>query len=179
MNTVILKWNPSFSSYSMLDYLSDIRIMTLEGKRDFDWSVWDYDKIHAGDRFYWLKVGMYGQTGIVGRGTITSEPYEERDWSGRGRKTFYVAYTPELLVNPDALPVLTSAELNHEIPGFEWTGGHSGLILSAEQAERLDALWSKYVLRNVAEFEKAASLERGSKDLIYSQKFNERNPQRR
>ena len=90
MKTVILKWNPAVSSYSMLHYLSDIRMLNVSGLSDFNWSVWDYEQIHEGDKYYWLKVGQCGQVGIVGAGTITSEPYTGEDWSGKGIKTYYV-----------------------------------------------------------------------------------------
>ena len=167
MSTVILKWNPAFSSYSMLHYLADIRDLNLYNDSDFDWSVWEHERIHRGDRYYWLKVGAYGQIGIVGAGTITSEPYSAEDWSGKGRPTFYVSYTADLLLNPDALPILTAKELQAAIPDFEWTGGHSGLVLNDTQAAALDTLWQDFVKRNSEEFERAKSLPRGDRDLIY------------
>ena len=170
MKTVILKWNPAFSSYSMLRYLYDMRELNLHNRFDYNWSVWDYDQIHKGDRFYWLKVGQYGQIGIVGMGTVTSAPYTGEDWSGKGRETYYVNFFPELLLNPDALPILTADELTAAIPDFEWTGGHSGLVLTDAQAARLDALWADFLARNADPFDRAAALPRGDRDLLYRQK---------
>ena len=175
MKTVIFKWNPAFSSYSMFRFLEDLRILNEYDESDYNWSVWDYDKIHKGDRFYWVKVGMYGQVGIAGCGKITSEPYESEDWSGQGRKTYYVDFIPDTLLHPDALPILTCDELKKTIPDFEWNGGHSGLVLTDEQAVILDDLWASFVRRNAKAFEKAATLDRGDGDLIYSKKFKERN----
>ena len=68
MKTVIFKWNPAFSSYNMHHYLSDLIDMVTEYEPDYNWSVWDWKQIHEGDRFFWVKVGMYGQTGIVASG---------------------------------------------------------------------------------------------------------------
>ncbi len=65
MKTVILKWNPAFSSYSMMHYLEDMYRLREEDNFDYNWSVWDWREIHEGDRFFMVKVGMYGQTGIV------------------------------------------------------------------------------------------------------------------
>jgi len=47
MATVILKWNPNFSSYSMFHYLHDIVILNYNDPDYFNWSVWDYDKVHV------------------------------------------------------------------------------------------------------------------------------------
>lgn len=152
MATVIFKWNPAFSSYEMLSFLRDL--FNYKSDPDyvkFDWSVWDYDKITDGDEFYWVKVGL-GQTGIVGHGKITSEPYEGRDWSGKGRKTFYVDFEPDVLINPDALPLLGCQQLAKSIPDFEWDKGHSGLVLNDNQANVLRGIWAEYLKVNKLDF---------------------------
>lgn len=153
MATVILKWNPAFSSYSMKSFLIDLSYCKEDGNDcvGYNWSVRDYDRIHEGDEFYWVKVG-FGQTGIVGHGTITSDPYEGEDWSGRGRRTFYVNFEPDILVNPDALALLTCRELSEAVPDFEWDKGHSGLVLNDVQAERLGHAWANYLEINKKEF---------------------------
>lgn len=166
MSTVILKWNPSFSSYSMLHFLMDIRQSNLGVNVDFNWSVWDHEIIEDGDVFYLLKVGDYGQIGIVGRGVITSDPYPGEDWSGKGRQTFYVDFAPECLINPDVLPILDAATLSAKIPDFEWTGGHSGLVLNENQAIALDGLWKEYLAKNKQEMLRL-SQKKIDFDLVY------------
>ncbi len=84
MSTVILKWNPSFSSYSILRYLQDLYYTNKEGVDDFNRSVWYHDKIREGDRFFFVKLG-YGAQGITASGTITSDPYLGDDWTGAER----------------------------------------------------------------------------------------------
>ena len=167
MKTVIFKWNPAFSSYSMLHYLHDMwRMRNSEGTdSDYNWSTWDWREIHEGDRFYMVKVGMYGQTGILASGMITSEPYKGVDWSGKGRETYYVDFIPDVLLNPDAMSILTCKELNAAIPDFEWDRGHSGLLLTNNQAARLEALWLEFLQRNSHEFQKAV----GRGDCVYLQ----------
>ena len=147
----------------MLHYLHDMYRLKHEGDFDYNWSVWDWQKIHEGDRFYLVKVGMYGQTGIVASGIVTSEPYKDEDWSGKGRETYYVDFLPDVLLNPDALPILTCKELATAISDFEWDRGHSGLVLTDDQASLLDALWQEFLKRNTNEFEKAD----GREDCIY------------
>ena len=164
MNTVILKWNPAFSSYTMLDYLYDLRGINHDDVEYFNWSVWEYEKIHAGDRYFWIKLG-YGAVEIVSAGTITSEPYLGKDWSGKGRKTYYVDFEPEVMINPDTLPILTSTELSQAIPSFDWFKGHSGVVLDAPINAQTEELWQRFLLRYDAYFKKA--LENHPDDQIY------------
>lgn len=165
VKTVILKWNPSISSYNMKHFLDDLCDLKEGFMPDFNWSIWDHAQVEEGARFFWVKVGSHGQLGIVGAGEITSDPYPGEDWSGKGREVFYADFEPEVLINPDAMPILTVAELQAAIPDFEWDKGHSGLVLSDEQAERLEECWSKFLEVNKEAFEKANDDE--DNDLIY------------
>ena len=154
MSTVIFKWNPAFSSSPMIGYLDNLYRICHGEKVQFDWSVWDYDKIQEGDRYYWVKLG-YGQTGIVSSGKIIKAPYQGEDWSGKGRVTYYVDYEPDVMINPDTLPILTSKELTTEIPDFDWYKGHSGIVLNEQQAANLEILWHKFIERNSGFWQKA------------------------
>ncbi|MBR1499160.1 MAG: hypothetical protein IJ615_05965 [Bacteroidaceae bacterium] len=137
MNAVILMWNPEISSFKKEDFLN--------GMKDFDhfrlnWSIWEYEKVQQYDRFFMVRVG--GQnTGIVMSGLIVSEPYKGKDWSGKGREVYYVDLRPSVMVDPDSGLLMTSAELSAQIPGFDWTGGHSGRVLSEEDSVKLMNLW--------------------------------------
>ena len=157
MGVVILKWNPGISSYTMIRFLGDLEKCALsnDGNADMNWSIWDYDKVHDGDVCYLLKVG-YGQTGIAARGIITSEPYMGEDWSWRDRPTRYCDFNFKVMINPDAYPLLDSKALTEAIPDFDWFGGHSGVVLSADQAATLEQLWENYMLRQAEYFEKAS-----------------------
>jgi len=167
MNTLLLRWNPAFSSFSMLDYLQCLAALNTSRFVDFNWSVWDHDKIHAGDRIYWQKLG-FGATGLFGTGLVTSEPYEEEDWSGKGRQTFYVDFEAEVLINPDALPIFQVAPLAARFPDFEWARGHSGVVLPPDAAEMLDSLWREFMAENADEFAKKRASKRRINDYFYS-----------
>lgn len=145
--SVILKWNPAISSFGMLSFLHSIYKEDNEG----DWSIHEYEKVHAGDRFFMVKVGG-GLCGIVGAGEIISDPVQDRDWSGRGRRVFYSDLRYELRVSPDTLPILESGVLEDNIPGFDWRGGHSGAVLEGQQARVLEQLYENYLLANAALF---------------------------
>ena len=170
MKTVIFKWNPAFSSYSMMHYLEDMYRLREEDCFDYNWSVWNWQEIHKGDRFYMVKVGLYGQTGIVASGEITSEPYKGEDWSGKGRETYYVDFLPDVLLNPDALPILTCRELEQAIPDFEWARGHSGLVLTDLQAQKLEEVWAAFLEKNKAVFDSALD-KHYPEDLIYMDEY--------
>lgn len=164
MNVVVLRWNPSFSSYPMLGYLSDIVNLCDYDEADLNWSVWDYEKIKEGDRFFWVKSG-YGATGIVASGVITSAPFESEDWSGKGRRTFYVCFKPEIAINPDALPILSVQELQEKVPEFDFSSGHSGVVLPQDCANRLENVWREFIAQNISRFAKAMASE--INDKIY------------
>ncbi len=157
MSVVILKWNPGFSSYTMVRFLKDLEKCALANNdvTGMNWSVWDYDQVRKGDIFYMLKVG-YGQTGIVARGTITSDPYQDDDWSWRDRPTRYCDLDFDVMVNPDAYPILDSKSLSRAIPDFDWTGGHSGVVLPGERADVLGELWNTYMARQADYFNNAS-----------------------
>ncbi len=50
MSIVVLKWNPGFSSYTMVRFLNDLEKCALanEDDTDMNWYVWDHDKVHDG-----------------------------------------------------------------------------------------------------------------------------------
>jgi len=146
-HTVILKWNPAVSSLTMLDFLVGIANEDNLG----DWSIYEHESVHTGDTFYMIKVGK-GQTGIVMRGVITSDPVKGEDWSGRGREVYYCDYEAEIQINPDTFDLLSSEELRDAIPDFDWFAGHSGVVLNEEQAEKLESLWTAYFKQHRGEF---------------------------
>ena len=159
-NCVILKWNPAISSYSMLNFLEDIDW----GENCSDWSIAQYDRVKAGDEFFMLKVGV-GTCGIVAAGKITGKPAAGEDWSGRGRKVYYADYECSFMVNPETLPILESGVLEDHIPGFDWRGGHSGVVLDDDQAVVLNRLFDKYLRDHAAIFtDRLALIEKRGMD---------------
>lgn len=144
MNTVILMWNPAISSVDMQDFESEMKNCIEEY---FNWSIWDWEHAQAGDRFYLVRVGQ-GNTGIVMKGILSSEPFEAEDWSGKGRQVFYMDMEPDYIIHPDKAPILTTAWLCENLPGFIWSSGHSGQILEPKLADMLEDEWDKYIDAN-------------------------------
>lgn len=61
-------------------------------------------------------------------------------------------FEPDILINPDALALLTCRELSEAIHDFEWDKGHSGLVLNDIQSEKLGSIWADYLELHKKEF---------------------------
>ncbi|MDE6355289.1 MAG: hypothetical protein K2L56_09620 [Prevotella sp.] len=48
---------------------------------------------------------------------------------------------------------LTTEELEHAIPNFNWQGGHSGRMLNEKDSQILEDLWTEFIERNLSVFE--------------------------
>lgn len=147
-NTFLLRWNPALSSYTM-ERLDEDMTDWANGEwcDDFYWSVHDWQKARKGDRFFMLRVGE-GNTGVFAAGRFTSDPFLGDDWSGKGREVHYMTMEFETVFHPERAEIITTEELRAELPEIDWSGGHSGVMLDAESAERLELMWRDYVGRN-------------------------------
>jgi hypothetical protein len=142
--TFIMRWNTDISNYKMTDF-EDCMMNFHDEDFYYEWSIWDHKKAHVGDHFYMVRTGN-GVNGIVMKGTLTGTPYVDDDWSGKGRKVYYVRMALNHLIHPDKAPlVLTTEALSAAIPSFNWQEGHSGELLTDEQANQLDRLWETYL----------------------------------
>lgn len=155
-NTFLLYWNPYFSSYKIERFMNDFKfangrdILSDDDEWDkspdrFNWSVAEYDKAHAGDRFIFIRVGYEKPTGIVGVGHFTSEPYRAEDWSGQGRAIYYMDMEWETVINPRSDLVLKTHELIKAIPEIMWSKGRAGVIVAPEIAAKIDLLWKNHI----------------------------------
>lgn len=161
-NTFLLKWNPAISSYTM-DRLDADLAEWADGswEEEFDWSIHEWQQAHIGDRFFMVRVGE-GNTGVFAAGRFTSAPYMGDDWSGKGREVYYVQLEFEAVFHPERAEIISTEELERELPLIEWRKGHSGLLLDKETAVKLELLWRDYVGRN-----KSLYLPRAAKNEAY------------
>lgn len=144
--TFIMRWNTDISNHKMVDFEDSFENFHNEGFY-YDWSTWDFKNARVGDLFYMIRTGN-GVNGVVMKGILTGTPYEDEDWSGRGRKVYYVRMELSHLIHPDkASLVLTTDELTAAVPDFDWQEGHSGEMLTDEQADLLGRLWEGYLKR--------------------------------
>lgn len=156
MATFLLYWNPFFSSYKVDRFLRDFKfpegkdILTEDDDWDrspdfFNWSIIEHEKAQRGDRFVFIKVGYEKPTGIVGIGTFTSDPYVDDDWSGQGRKVYYIDMKWESVVNPTSDKLAPTDALQAAIPNVEWTKGKAGVEVDPETATIIESLWQHHI----------------------------------
>lgn len=145
MATYILFWNPAISSYTMDRFKDDFNFRECVG----NWSFHEHEDVEEGDYFYMVRCGE-GRIGIVMHGVITSECYEDEDWSPKNRKPiFYADIQDDITIDPESAEVMLTPELlTKEMPDFNWYGGHSGRKLSEDMAARLDEIWLDYINSN-------------------------------
>ncbi len=142
--TFILEWRPAISSYKMENFEDEFEHFD---DAWFNWSVWEWQDLVPGDEFFLITCGE-GVTGVVMHGFFDSEPYEDEDWSGKGRVVYYADLDPDTMVHPDKCPLLTTEALETAMPDFQWNGGHSGRVLPGEYAIKLRAMWQEYLAKN-------------------------------
>ena len=142
--TFILEWRPAISSYKMVNFEEEFAHFD---DAWFNWSVWEWQDLVPGDEFFMIKCGE-GVTGVVMHGFFDSEPYQDEDWSGKGREVYYADLDPDTMIHPDKSPLLTTEALEAAMPDFQWNGGHSGRVLHGEYAIKLRAMWEEYLAKN-------------------------------
>ena len=158
MKTFLLYWNPHFSSYKLerfldeFDFPEGVDVLTEiddwdRSPNNFDWSVIEHEKAHAGDRFVFIRVGYEKPTGIVGVGRFITEPFEDKDWSGQGRRTFYMGMEWDSVVNPTSDNVLSTEFLSQAVPEVDWTRGKAGVEVAPEIAGKIEDLWHDHLLK--------------------------------
>ena len=155
MNTFLLLWNPAISSYTidrcdeefdfneaaLGDFIDDEQYFPW----DLNWSVWEWEKAHKGDRFFMLRVGEGEPNGIVMSGRFSSNPYVDEDWSGNGRVVHYADLEFDAAIHPDSPKILSSDILEKHFPDRNWRKGHSGQAVDNETAAKLEDLWNDHI----------------------------------
>ena len=133
------------SSIKMEDHVDSIPNL-LTG--NFNWSVYEYQEAKKNDRFVLIRCGE-GNTGLVMSGIFDSNPYQSGDWSSKGRTVFYMDMTPNFIIDPEEAEIITTKQLQDAVPSFDWSGGHSGRLLTEEQAKQLEKLLAQYLCKFV------------------------------
>ena len=139
--TYLLRWNPTISSFKLDDY-RDVLSKYPGGFSGMNWSVYEWEKAHKGDHYYMLRTGD-DKAGIVFRGVFTSDPYPGEDWAGNGKQRYYMDMDCYDCVPANEKSAIGIEELEEGVPGIDWRSGHSGQLLSEEDADKLDKLWNK------------------------------------
>lgn len=164
MKTFILMWNPAISSFKKEEFNE---MISADEYPELNWSVWDWREAEEGDRFFMVRVGE-GNTGIVLAGHFESDPWQGEDWSGKGREVYYVDLYMDSIIDSDRAAYITTEQLTDAIPEFDWTGGHSGRLVTPEVALKLEMLWMQYLFTHQDIFDSKAAWtsEYWNKDMV-------------
>lgn len=136
--TYLMRWNPSISSFKEKDY-EDCVANLEHGMFRMNWSIYEWQEARRGDTFYMLRVGDY-KAGIVFNGQFISDPYPGDDWAGSTKRRMYVDLICMYPTDPREKPGISLERLKNEIPGYDWSKGHSGALLPEEIATKLDEM---------------------------------------
>lgn len=102
-----------------------------------------------------LRVGR-GKVGIIASGWFDSEPYEGEDWRGTDEKRHYAYINFDVMILPQRNNILDTKTLQEEIPSVDWKGGHSGVLITEEEANKLEQVWKSFLDENEQLFEPQA-----------------------
>jgi|GEM_PF-5930898 hypothetical protein len=135
MNTFILRWNPAISSYKMEEHKKVCSQIANE-PTFYNWSVREWQDLHAGDAFVLLQVGT-DNDGIAMIGKFISEAYEEDSWRNDGTKIHYADMQIFYACDLNEKKSFRATYFEKTFPGIKWHGGHSGEKLSEQDSEKL------------------------------------------
>jgi len=137
----LMRWNPSISSFTEMDYEACMDHM-VHGMFRMNWSISEWEEARRGDFFYMMRVGD-DKAGIVFNGQFISDPYPSDDWAGSTKRRMYVDMICMNAVELEEQPVISLAKLTENIPDFDWSKGHSGVLLPDKIAADLINLLEK------------------------------------
>lgn len=146
-HTFILWWNPVLSDTPLEEYNSQVSDMLVEY---FNWNIKDYNQARCGDRFFLLRTGE-GRTGIVMSGVFDSHPYQIVTPKGKESGAFYIDMHPNVMLNPEKAPMVTTEQLRSTIPTFEWCEQAPRYMLNENEAQEMERLWSDFVTENAGQ----------------------------
>ena len=135
----LMRWNPSISSFTEQDY-DDCLKNRVHGMFRMCWSITEWEEARRGDFFFMMRSGDDQHAGIVFAGQFISDPYPSDDWAGSTKRRMYVDMICICLEETGATPHITLEKLQQTIPAFDWTKGHSGVLLSEEVVVKLQEL---------------------------------------
>jgi hypothetical protein len=104
-----------------------------------NWSIYDWEEARRGDMFYMMRVGD-DKAGIVFTGQFITDPYPADDWGGSTKRRMYVDMVCMNAAEPQAGSNISLEKLQKAIPSFEWSRGHSGVLLANNVTDELAKL---------------------------------------
>lgn len=108
----------------------------MEFPTDFDWSVYEWQKVKDGDMVVLLQVGTEDD-GIAMIGKIVGEPEAGESWRKDGSKVHYVYISIFDAFDPAKEKEFRAENFEADFDKFKWYKGHSGELIDKATADRL------------------------------------------
>jgi len=140
----LMAWNPENWEWKSFQ---DDRLRVARGENvTLPWRTAS-KQLKEGDTAYLVRLGEEPK-GLVARGTVTSEPYEDAhydpDLADKGEKALYVDITLTDLRDPKAEPYISLADLKAgTVDSQNWTPQGSGIEIKPRSAKLVAGLWNK------------------------------------
>jgi len=80
------------------------------------------------------------KAGIVFSGQFITNPYPDDDWDGSTKRRMYVDMVCTNAAEPGAAPLIPLEELQKAVPSFDWSRGHSGVLMANKVTDELAKL---------------------------------------
>ena len=137
----LMRWNPKISSFTEKDYEDCVENL-VHGMFRMNWSINEWEEARRGDIFYMMRTGD-DKAGLVFNGQFISDPYPADDWAGSTKRRMYVDMICMNPTEPEEKPPHSLEKLQQAIPEFDWSKGHSGVLLSEEITSKLEKLFEE------------------------------------
>lgn len=139
----LLRWNPSISSFTRKDFEEYFNCYkgisnTIEN-HDIVWTIWDWKEVMHRDLFVMMQVGQKNN-GIVWGGFLGGAPFQYETENGGLTRSRFIDCTVMYMHRIEKTNILSAERLVKDIPEVDWLHGHSGELLSIENAEKLGLL---------------------------------------
>ena len=149
----LLRWNPSISSFTRkkfeIIFSSYKKNLPIDKENSLDWSVWNWKEVMHRDLFVMMQVGQK-VNGIVWGGFLGGYPYQYEREDGTITRSRFFETTVQYMHRIEKTGLMTADRLAKAVPNVDWLHGHSGEMLSVEDAELL-GLFMVNELKNAEE----------------------------
>lgn len=178
MKTFLFAWNPKNWDWETLD--DGIKEIDQKGYTTEKWSVLSHKKISIGDRAFLVRLGKEPK-GIMASGFVKTSPFLSEHWNGTGKLVHRVLIDFDVILKPDKESLLSIDILNQgELASCNWTPQASGVEISSEFTEELEAVWFDFLSmhENQKKFSYSSTYPEGNFKLNTITRY-ERNPRAR
>lgn len=169
MNIVLLTWNPVKFAISERQWERRIRQVSDTGCLYDQWSTGNSTKlIQPGDVAFLLR--QTRDRGIVAKGEIISEVFEDEDWQEDSEETSLANYVE--IKWTEILPIenrLDGKKLEQELPDVSWVRYSSGTTVENAYHARLLEIWAETVNKSALRDNKASNLDSAFLGMIHTQ----------